>query len=117
MMTVFTTAILAWLILGDSLTIAEMGTILLGSFGMFMFANPSLFTSADDKASHDRSLQDAKDYPYYNLGLAIAISVTIFMALEFIAMSNLGGFVHSSWKTYSLGLLSTVFASIYLLWV
>lgn len=54
MMTVFTTAILAWIILGDALTLAEIVTIVLGSFGMFMFANPALFTSSDDKASHDR---------------------------------------------------------------
>lgn len=61
-------------------------------------------------------MKDAKEYPHYNLGLAIAISVTIWMALEFIAMSNLGGFVHSSWKTFTLGFLSTVFTVIYMLW-
>lgn len=115
MMTVFTTAVFAWVILGDSLTTAEIITILFGTFGMFMFANPSFFMDKDDAGNKARSEKDTKEYPYYSLGVAIAISVTIFMAFEFIAMSNLKAKVHSSWKTFTLGWLCSVCAGIYIL--
>lgn len=113
MMTVFTTSILAWVVLGDRLTLWEIFTIIMGTFGMFMFANPTVFSQND--AQMVRAKADQKEYPYYTLGLVIAISVTIFMALEFLAMSNLKGHVHSSWKTFSLGLLCTVGAIVYAL--
>jgi drug/metabolite transporter (DMT)-like permease len=113
MMTVFTTSILAWIVLGDSMTLCEIFTIIMGTFGMFMFSNPTAFS--DDKKITSRASKEAKEYPNYALGLGIAVSVTLWMALEFLAMSNLKGFVHSSWKTFSLGLLCTVGCLIYTL--
>lgn len=117
MMTVFTTAILAWIILGDALTACEIFTILMGTFGMFMFCSANVFAGDSDEAMHEREAADAEAYPYYSIGIVVAVSVTFWMAFEFIAMSNLGGFVHSSWKTFTLGFLSTVLSLIYLIFV
>ena len=58
MMTVFTTAILAWIVLGDSLTLCEIFTIIAGTFGMFMFANPTFFS--EDKSISLRQANEMK---------------------------------------------------------
>ena len=117
MMTVFTTAILAWIILGDALTPCEIFTIIMGTFGMFMFCSANIFAAETDEAMLQRDAADARAYPYYTVGVLVAVSVTFWMAFEFIAMSNLGGFVHSSWKTFTLGFMSTVLSFVYLLFV
>ena len=82
---------------------------------MFMFCSANIFAAETDEALKERDAEDSKKYPLYYLGLLIAISVTFWMAFEFIAMSNLKGSVHSSWKTFTLGFLSSILSAVYLL--
>jgi drug/metabolite transporter (DMT)-like permease len=106
MSTTFVTALLAYFISGESLSYGEIITITLGFTGVLILVNPSIFESDGNN--------DIEKYPHFILGCFYAIMFSIFSALNFLSMREIGNAVHSSVKTYYFGALSTFLTLLYL---
>ena len=83
--------------------------IIIGIFGCILITSPGLFlVGVEQTELNERSLTEEGDYPFYYLGVILAVAFTVVNALKFLAMSELGNAVHSSVKTLWFGIFSTI---------
>lgn len=95
MTTTFVTSIIAWLWVGEKLSVKEIVYISGGFAGVLMLVNPSWFR-LDVHLTTQIEMKDKKEYPYELLGFLSAISFSIFSALKLITMRDIGNVIHSS---------------------
>ena len=85
--------------------------MLFGLIGCLMLINADQLNTPS--ITHDRDIEDKREYPYYYVGMGFAFLFAICNALKFLAISELGNMVHSSLKTYWFGVISAIVMSIY----
>ena len=83
----------------------EILSICGGFLGVLVLTNQSFFTDADTKERHKA---DQKKYHYYYLGIVMAFLYTVFSALNFYEMRQMGHGLHSSIKTFYFGAMCSL---------
>lgn len=110
---VFVSTLTGFFLAGEKISVYEIISIIGGFFGVILLVNDQFFTS-DHTKSDKRHKDDMDKYPYYYIGILMAILYTIFSALNFHKMREMGANVHSSIKTFYFGALHTILT---LIWI
>lgn len=98
----FVTAIMAYILEGEKLSLREVMTIMIGFFGVIMIVNPDWFNHSSTLSKRDE--KDDKKYPYYYLGAFFAFLFAIFSAMNFITIRRMSNNMYVSMKTYYYGI-------------
>ena len=114
MTTTFVTSIIAWLWVGEKLSMKEIIFITGGFMGVLMLVNPSWFR-LDVHLTTQIEIKDEKEYPHEIFGFMSAIAFSIFSALKLITMRDIGNVIHSSVTTFYFGVFSSVISITFML--
>ena len=111
-----TTSLMAYFILGESLSIPELCAIVGGFFGCLMITKSDMFIDDDNPESLELQQRESKDefnYPFYGWGVFLAFLFCFVAAMNTISMREMGNMVHSSVKTFYFGALSSILTIIF----
>ena len=106
-------SIVGYFLAGEKISFYEILSIIGGFMGVMLMVNDSIFAPDYSKVDK-RHAKDLQEFHYYYLGLLVACLFTIFSALNFHKMREMGANVHSSIKTFYFGALHSLLTMIWI---
>lgn len=86
----FVTPVIAFFLIGETLGWAELLSLSGGFMGVIFITNPNLFQKeANNEQVNQRNTLERQIYPYYSLGIFLALSFAVASALSITIMRKL----------------------------
>lgn len=108
---VFVSTLAGYFFNKEIITRMEILSICGGFLGVLVLTNDSYFIDAETKERHRA---DQRKYHYYYVGVGMAFLYTVFSALNFYEMRQMGHGLHSSIKTYYFGAMCSLGTFLYI---